>query len=189
MQTARLYRLSEAEYLEGERLADVRHEYVAGEVFAMTGTSRKHNTIALNLAILLRNALRGRGCGVFMSDLKVRVAAQSSYYYPDVVVTCAASDLADDHTEVLESPCLIVEVLSPSTAGIDRREKRFAYRQLDSLTDYLLVEQDTRRVELHRRTPEGWTLTVCDAPDDRLALMDGALDLPLTALYEDSGVE
>ena len=150
--------LSVDEYLEGELTSEVRHEYVAGVAYAMVGTSRRHNRIAGNLLTHLRAAARGSPCQVFMSDLKVRVPTADAFYYPDIAVTC---DPGDDQEYYLERPCLIVEVLSPHTEAIDRREKLQAYRTLPSLQAYLLVSQEVPQVEIYERGGNGaWTRAV-----------------------------
>ncbi|MCC6318775.1 MAG: Uma2 family endonuclease [Gemmatimonadaceae bacterium] len=135
------------EYLRLERDAEVRHELVGGERFALSGGTLRHNAIALNLAAHLRILTRDRGCRVFVSDVKVRVASDV-FYYPDVVLTCAAVRDAD---VVVHDPYLLIEVTSPSTAAVDRREKLVAYRRLPSLQHYLIVSQHRRQVTLHSR--------------------------------------
>jgi Uma2 family endonuclease len=146
------YLISIAEYLDGEQRSDIRHEYLAGRVYAMVGAGEKHNLIAGNLFFHLRAAARGKECGVFISDMKVRVAQNDAFYYPDVMVTCDAQDTEPLHKH---TPCLIVEVLSPATESIDRREKLTAYRMLPSLRYYLLASQNQRRVEIYRRDGDG----------------------------------
>lgn len=140
------------DYLIGEQQSDIRHEYIAGQVFAMAGASETHNRLSLNLAFHLRAAARSTPCGVFMGDMKVRVAAHEAFYYPDVLLTCASEDAAPFYKT---SPCLIAEVLSPSTELTDRREKLIAYRALASLRYYVLIAQDCRRVEVYSRDETG----------------------------------
>lgn len=188
MQHAIVSRISEQEYLEGEKVARVKHEYVAGEVFAMAGASKAHVTIALNVGAALHAHLRGKPCRAYIADMKVRVKAASAYYYPDVVATCAPRDLAADAPAYhIESPCLIVEVLSETTERIDRSEKLHAYRQLDGLVEYVLIDQEKRSVEIHRRTPEGWVRDILE-PGDVCALASVGLELSLDAIYENSGI-
>ncbi len=180
--------LSEADYLEGERSSSIRHEYVAGEVFAMAGGSKAHNIISLNVAMLLRNHLRGSGCQTFIADIRVRIASQSCYYYPDVVVTCAPHDLADDAPkDYIESPSLIVEILSPTTEAIDRREKMLAYRHVDFLREYMLIDQERRWVEVYRRTEAGWVADLY-SPEDEITLDTAKLSFNMADVYEGSGV-
>lgn len=178
-------RRSPAEYLEWELKSPVKHEYVDGEVYAMSGASRRHNLIVGNL---LRRALNAsaeqKHCQVFGSDMRVQVDARNSYYYPDVSACCDP----DDRDELyVTSPCLIIEVLSPSTASIDRREKRASYATLPSLRDYIIVDQDRLRVELYRRESHGWGGYILNQPDDLVELSCLNLRLTLSEIYE--GVE
>ena len=163
MQQAKLAYLDAAEYLYFEQQGEIRHEYVDGQLYAMAGTTRRHNQISANLVYRIRGEVRGTPCRAYFSDVKVRVEFGNAFYYPDVVVGC---DMADDHTLYLTRPCLIVEVLSPSTENIDRREKLFAYRSLPSLNEYVLVASEERKVELFRREkPNEWSLTTLENHD------------------------
>lgn len=166
--------LSPAEYLAGELIADVRHEYVDGEVFAMSGASRRHADICGNIFMSLRPQVRQRGCSGYLNDVKLRVEAANAYYYPDFVVTCAADD-RDPY--VVHAPSLVIEVLSPSTDSIDRREKRANYAKIPGLQEYLIVEQDERRVDVWRRTAEGWRCETVTAGAIRLDSLDCQLAL------------
>jgi Uma2 family endonuclease len=144
------------EYLELERDSPVRHEYVGGRTYAMTGASRSHNRISLNIASRLLAASRGGSCRVYQSDMKVLTPDELAYY-PDVMVACG-EEPEDEYTET--APCLIVEVLSPTTAAIDQREKLLAYRNIRSLGAYLVVSQERRHVECHFRGDDGvWRQT------------------------------
>ncbi len=139
--------LTVEEYLQLEQTSEIRHEYLGGQVFAMSGGSKEHNTITLNIASRVRSHLRGGSCSVFMADMKVRIQLASQrksiFYYPDVIVTC---DPDDQDRFFLNYPCLIIEVLSPSTETIDRREKLLNYQTLESLQEYVLVSQDKIQV-------------------------------------------
>jgi Uma2 family endonuclease len=175
--------LSVADYLEGEQEGPIRHEYVAGQVFAMAGAGEIDNRISLNLAFHLRAVTRGTPCAVFISDMKVRVAAHDAFYYPDVLLTC---DPTDRESLYKTTPCLIAEVLSPSTEVIDRREKLLAYRAVGTLRYYLLVSQDRHLAEVYRREADGgWRYEVVD--DGELAIDCADLDIRFTLadLYED----
>jgi Uma2 family endonuclease len=174
--------ISPQEYLAGELVADVKHEYVDGEVFAMSGASRRHARIVGNLLIALRPVADKRGCDAYANDVKVRVAAANAYYYPDFVVTCAKDD-RDDY--VVNAPGLIVEVASPGTEAVDRREKRVNYGKLPSLSEYLTVAQDCRRVEVWRRGPEGLRVEVYESGCFRLNSLD--CEVSLDDIY--AGVE
>ncbi len=147
--------LSSDAYLLGEndRTDAVKYEYVNGQVYAMAGASRNHNRLTRNLTTRLDLHLRGSGCEVFQGDMKVGIqtASEQHFYYPDVHVTCTEENNRYFNT----SPCLIIEVLSESTARIDRYEKLIAYRLLDSLQEYVLCSQETAYVEIYRKRT-GW---------------------------------
>lgn len=137
-------------YLEFEAASPRRHEYVAGEVYAMTGASRRHNHIVRNILVRIHAAAAGGQCQVYFEAVKLRVG--EDIYYPDVMVTCSATDTDD---LIVREPCLLIEVTSPETARSDRTDKLFAYRAIPSLEAYLIVEQGWRRVERHYRDANG----------------------------------
>jgi Uma2 family endonuclease len=139
------------EYLELEKTSSVKHEYVAGEIHAMVGASRRHNRIAVNILRRLADAAEGGPCRVYISDMKLRVA-DDLFYYPDVMVACEPEP-DDPYTE--NEPCLVVEVVSPSTETTDRREKLAAYKKMPSLRAYLIVAQDRQWIERHWRGEDG----------------------------------
>lgn len=143
--TARHHGLTLAQYLEFEMTSPLRHELVAGEVYAMSGESLRHNKIVGNIYARLRSAaVAGAPCSTFFEAVKLRVG--EDIYYPDIIVTCSPSE-TDEY--VVEHPCLLVEVTSPSTARLDRSAKLTAYREVASLRNYLVVEQGWRRVVRH----------------------------------------
>lgn len=137
-------------YLASEALSPVKREYVAGRVYAMAGTSVRHNRIALNIAVALIAGLKGSPWQVFFADVKLHIPyhRHDLFYYPDLMICC---DPTDAHSHYRERPCLLVEVLSDSTRGIDTREKLIAYTQIDSLQGYLVVDQDRIGASLFRR--------------------------------------
>ena len=190
MKIASYVQVSEEEYLALEAQSPVKHEYVAGGIYAMTGASLRHNLIAGNIYSLLRAHLRGSPCRTFMSDAKLRVAKLNSYYYPDVMVTCdprhqnvGAADT------VIETPRLIVEILSTSTEATDRREKLLAYRSLPSLLEYVLVSQNEAVIEIHRRQGDiGWQIITL-SPGDPVELSSVEIVTDFAVVYEESGVE
>lgn len=174
------------DFLTWEAEQHERHEYLAGEVFAMTGARDAHNTIALNTASALRNGLRGGPCRVFIADMKLRVDAADAVFYPDVLVTCDTRDRAPEADMAKRHPSLIVEVLSPSTAAYDRGLKFELYRRLDSLREYLLIEPDRRHVDLFRREADGRWLLQSVGPDGAIELTSvGGVRLDLATIYED----
>ncbi len=139
-------------YLAWEERQVEKHEYIAGEVFAMAGARREHAVVSLNLAAAFKQRLRGGPCQAYVADLKLRVEAADAFFYPDVVVSCDPRDHAAG--QFIAHPTLIVEVLSESTAAFDRGNKFAAYRSLPSLREYVLVDIEARRLETFRRTPE-----------------------------------
>ncbi|MEL7409595.1 MAG: Uma2 family endonuclease [Cyanobacteria bacterium J06558_2] len=174
------------EYLKLEQDAEIRHEYVAGQIYAMTGSSREHNLIATNLISLLRPHLRGGDCRAFISDMKVKIQTSSQrgnfFYYPDVVVTCNPQDRK---RYFLNSSCLIIEVLSPSTQATYKREKLINYQSLDSLQEYVLVSQYEIKAEVYRRDDqENWTIETLNK-DQELQLNSVGLTLTMKDIYED----
>lgn len=170
--------ITEEDYLQGEEASALRHEYLDGLLYDMAGASDKHNQIALNAGSLLNTQLPDH-CNVFVADMKVRIQLQRKviFYYPDVVVSCAATDTA---TYYREQPCLLVEVLSRATARQDRGEKFWHYQQLSSLQEYLLLAQNMKEATLFRRAT-GWQPEVYR--DGNIHLDSVELDLPLDALY------
>lgn len=179
--------LAEADYLDGEALADHKHEYVAGQAFAMAGASERHNRIAVNLAFHLRAATRGKPCGAFVSDMKLRLPVGPTYYYPDAMLVC---DPADDHPQYKTAPCFLAEVLSPGTAALDLREKSVAYRALGSLNAFLLVDSERVWAQWWFRDAAGqWFEQTLDAADRVAVPCPGVtLALSLDDLYEDTGL-
>ncbi|BCX82985.1 hypothetical protein MIT9_P2576 [Methylomarinovum caldicuralii] len=180
-QQARIPYITVEDYLEGEPRSDVRHEYVAGQVFAMVGSTLGHNRVAGNIYTRLRRHLHGTPCSVYMSDVKVRIKAADAFYYPDVVVSCEA---ADPSALYLTEPVLVVEVLSPSTETTDRREKRLNYQKLPTLKEYVLVAPETVQVEVYRRGQGGWEEVEIYGPEDtavRLISLD--LAIPVAEIY------
>jgi Uma2 family endonuclease len=177
--------LSPADYLEREQKSPIKYEYLDGEIYAMSGATRRHNLIAANfLGRAWNGAAKRQGCQVFGSDMKVYVETHNSFYYPDLSVCCDP----DDRNELfLSRPCFIVEVTSPSTLGIDRREKRASYTSIESLREYVIVDQDRMRVELYRREEGGWRGYLLDQPNDTVESSCLGLRLTLNEIYE--GVE
>lgn len=177
---AKFTRISVEEYLAGEKVSEVRHEYVDGEIFAMAGESRRHNRIAGNIYGRLQSHPGNSDCDVFFESVKVQIAVLNSFYYPDVAVTCESGD---DDEYVITSPRLVVEVLSPTTSATDLREKLFSYRHLKSLREYLILEQDSIRAILWRRGKRGQWSKQEISGDEELQLESVELSLKLSELY------
>ncbi|MBL9114983.1 MAG: Uma2 family endonuclease [Verrucomicrobiaceae bacterium] len=169
-------------YETKEKLSDVRHEFVNGQVFAMAGGSWNHNRIAGDIFNSLSNQLRGKPCEAFMSDLKLRIDLNHEQfgYYPDVMVVC---DKQDQHQTHVTNPVVVFEVLSQSTARIDRREKLLAYQGVPGLAVYVLVEQSFPMITVHRRSNQ-WQAEIIKGLDGVLTLPEIGSTLTLAAIYE-----
>ncbi len=142
--------LSVEEYIEFELASPVRHEYVGGMIYALSGVTRRHNRIAMNIARELDTASQGSPCRVHIAEVRLRIV--DTHYYPDLMVACGQEP---DDPYIEDAPCLVVEVTSPSTEAIDRREKLMIYKQIPSLRAYLIVDQDQRRVDRFWRNDAG----------------------------------
>jgi Uma2 family endonuclease len=178
-------RLSEEEYLTIERAAEYKSEYIDGEMYAMAGAGLRHTKILLSFGAELHAQFRGRPCSAFVNDLRVRVADSGLYTYPDVLALCGEPRLLDHHTDTLLNPQLIVEVLSPSTENYDRGEKFRRYRQLESLTDYVLVAQNQMLVEhWSRQATDLWKVREFNQPADRLRFESLAAEVVLSDVYD-----
>jgi Uma2 family endonuclease len=169
-------------YLEWENRQQEKHEYLRGEVYAMTGASQAHVVVNGNLFMALSQHLRGTRCRVYLPDMKLRIAAVDAFFYPDVKVSCDERDLRAEYA--IEHPVLLAEILSDSTADYDRGTKLTAYLKLTSLQEYVLIDPEARSVELYRRNPDGtWLLMDCSARGElRLESVD--LTVALTMLFE-----
>jgi Uma2 family endonuclease len=177
--------LTPEEYLALERKAEYKNEYVDGEIVAMTGASRKHNLIAINISGELRQQLKGRPCETYSGDMRVRIPSTRLYTYPDVVVVCDEPQFEDDYVDTLLNPTVIIEVLSESTELYDRGKKFGYYRTLESLAEYLLVAQDERRIEQYFRQPDGrWLLSDHRLPEDKVELASIRCLLDLREVYD-----
>lgn len=173
------------EYLSLERGAEHKSEYYDGEIFAMTGASKEHNLITVNVASELRAQLKKRDCETYANDMRVKVPATELYTYPDVVVACGKAQFEDDSVDTLLNPVLIVEVLSKSTVRYDRIEKFAHYRSIPSFAEYLLVSQDEYRVEDNVRQPDGrWMLTEVRGKEGQVELASVGCVLALSEIYD-----
>ena len=171
-----------AEYLALERRATDKSEYVGGHIIAMSGASRRHNLIAANISRELSSQLRGRPCESYISDM--RVSETGLYTYPDVVAVCGDIRFADEQTDTLLNPTVIVEVVSASTEAYDRGDKFAHYRRLASLHDYVLVSQDAVRVEHYVRQGEKWLLSEASLLTDTVSLASIQCTLVLEDIYD-----
>jgi Uma2 family endonuclease len=185
MSSQRTTLLTPEEYLEIERRAERKSEYFHGEMFAMAGASYAHVVIVGNLSHELKLRLKAGPCGVYSSDLRLRVAPNGLYTYPDVMVICGGPQFADDRKDTVVNPVLIVEVLSESTEAYDRGKKFEQYRALPSLREYLLVAQDAPRIEQYTRQPDDrWLLSETSGGDTSIQLASVDCVLPLAEVYD-----
>lgn len=173
-----------AAYLVWEAEQPDRNEFVAGEVFAMVGVRQAHNIATLNLAMALRSQVKGGPCRVFVESVKTRVEAADCFFYPDLAVTCDPRDRATP--DYISHPSLVVEVLSESTAAYDRGKKFAAYRKLESLQEYLLVDLETRRLELFRRNPENHWVLYDYGAGEHIEFTALNISLPVDLVFEDT---
>ena len=179
-------RFSEAEYLLIERAAEYKSEFCDGEIYSMAGATRTHVLIAGNIGTLLYAQFRDRRCEAYMSDMRVKAADSAMYTYPDVVAVCGEPRFLDSRNDTLTNPQLVVEVMSPSTEDHDRGAKVRRYRQIESLTDYLLVSQDCPLIE--HGTRDGlrqhvWTLREYSSLSDQIEIESLEVRLPLADVY------
>ena len=156
-------------YLELERAAKDKHEFIAGEIVAMAGASDNHNVISSNVFLEIGLQLRKTKCRAFAADMRVK-AKKGNYFYPDLLVTCGERKFEDEKKkDVLLNPKVIFEVLSKSTKLKDRNEKFESYVLLESLTDYVLIEQDVMRIEHFSRIDEkDWKVRIYAEPDEKI---------------------
>jgi Uma2 family endonuclease len=172
------------EYLEMERRSTIKHEYLNGQVYAMSGASYEHTQIASNVARLLGNQLENRECDVVLNDLRVRVSPTGLYTYPDVVVICGEPRFSDSQMDTLLNPVLIVEVLSPTTEAYDRGDKFSHYRTLESLTDYILLSQNRQRIEHYYKQADGeWRFRAAETEGSSITVTSLGVTLDLATIY------
>ena len=174
-------RLTPEEYFAWEEQQELKHEYFDGEVYAMSGGSRNHSEIAVKLTVLLGNHLDDSDCRVLNSDARIKIEASEKYTYPDVSVTCDNRD--GDTPQFISHPCLIVEVLSPSTEAYDRGDKFELYRHSDSLQEYALVSTDKIAIDLHRKDDNGEWKSIYYRGGDTVELRSISLTFPIEKVY------
>ena len=179
---ARQLPITPAEYLEGERVSEIRHEYIDGKVYAMAGASADHNEICGDVYTILKNHLRSSPCRVFMEAVKVALSDDlgDAFYYPDVFVTCEPKG---EDTHVMREPKLIIEVISPSTARHDRGEKLAAYKRIPSVEEIVLVEQEWPEIFVTRRS-DNWKRHIYTMMDSEIELASVGLIIKVADIYQ-----
>jgi Uma2 family endonuclease len=184
MSSQRKTLLSPEEYLAIERKSEIKHEYFAGEMFAMVGASKRHNLITANIIRILGNQLLDRPCNVYPSDMRVKVSATGKYTYPDVVVACAEEQFDDVEHDTLLNPVIVIEVLSESTEAYDRGRKFEQYQAIESLTEYLLVAQAPYRIEQYvRQSNREWRYSEYHNAEDVIKLNAVGCELTVKDVY------
>ncbi len=167
-----------------ERLSEEKHEYFRGEVFAMTGASENHNIIVGSTFAALYTQLRKRPCQIYPSDMRVKIPFTGLYTYPDISIICGTPEFEDNILDTLLNPTVIIEVLSSSTEQYDRGKKFQHYRTIESLHDYILIAQDSYRIEHFGRQGRQWILTDAKGLDASVTLPSIECSLPLSEVYE-----
>lgn len=184
MSSAAKTKLTVDEYLAFERASESKHEYYDGDVFAMTGGTPAHSLIASNFIREAGNALKGRPCVVYTSDLRVKVNPSGLYTYPDVTIVCGEQLFDDELRDTLINPTVIVEVLSKSTASYDRGPKSKHFRKVESLQALIFIEQESPAVEVYRRQPDGnWILSDATELTESIAIEPIGISIPLAEIY------
>lgn len=176
--------LTPEQYLQLEAASDIKHEYIAGQIYAMAGATDTHVTIAGNIFALLLTHLRGSGCRVYISDMKVKIETKNRFFYPDVMVTCESQDR--ENSTYKQFPRLIIEILSDSTEAFDRGDKFADYQSLPSLQEYVLINAKKARIECFRRTEEGlWLLQFYELEDREFKLTSVNFTGKISDVYEE----
>jgi Uma2 family endonuclease len=177
-------KITEEQYLAIERAAEFKSEFFDGEMFAMSGVSLRHSRLQRNILVELDTPLREKGSQAFPSDLRVKVSSRM-YTYPDISVVCGDPLLGDEHQDNLLNPVALLEILSPSTEKYDRGLKFRRYRTIESLKEYVLVEQEQVRIECFSRRPDGtWTFRDYQRLEEELALDSLGVPIPLSRIYD-----
>jgi len=172
------------EYLALDRKAEVKSEYYAGRIIAFAGASKRHNLIVANVLAGIHGQLVNRPCNVYPSDMRVRISKTGMYAYPDIVVTCGEEQFADDNSDILLNPIVLIEVLSESTANYDRGDKFDQYRRIESLREYILIPQDPYRADQYvRQNDTQWLLTEFHRAEDVIQLSSINCKLILKEVY------
>lgn len=177
--------LTDAEYLRAEREAFEKSEFINGRIVAMAGASENHNVISSNLFLEIGIQTKKGNCRVFASDMRVK-AKKGNYYYPDIVVVCGERKFEDNKKDVMLNPQAIIEVLSKSIKLKDRNEKLDSYMSLEDLTDYVLIEQDTMRIEHFIKISEKeWKFNLLTEKAEKLVLESINCQIPLDEIYRE----
>jgi Uma2 family endonuclease len=185
MQQIALKKITEAQYLEEERRAEVKSEFYNGEIFVMAGASRRHNLIVANVIITLGQQLKNKPCRVYPGDMRLRIGKTGLYTYPDVMVVCGQEAFSDETEDTLLNPTVIIEVLSDSTEEYNRGKKFWHYRQLNSLKEYILISQKSQNIEKYFiSTNQQWTLAETDEKQTSVVIESIGCVLNIEDVYD-----
>ena len=178
---------SEEEYLQWEKNADGKHEFFRGEIFAMSGASRRHNKIAINLIVEIANRLKGKACQPYGSDMRIHIPENTLYTYPDVSILCDDINSPGEDDDTVTLPTVIIEILSASTKNYDRGNKVKLYRDIPSLKEYLLIDSESISIEAFRINDKGnWELEEIKLTGGFLNIPSVGIEIPLTDIYNGS---
>ena len=178
--------ISQEQYLEMERAAEIKHEYYNGEVFTMAGASPPHNDIAYNINRLVAPFLHGRGCKLYGSDFRIYIPEKLLFTYPDFSIVCGKAATQDIYTDNLTNPTVIIEILSKSTKDYDRGTKFSFYRSIKTLKEYILIDSTSILVEIYtRQENNSWILTEFKELHENFYISTISLTLHLKDIYED----
>lgn len=172
------------EYLAIEEQAEIRHEFVDGEIYDMAGSTINHNTIVGNAAGELRIALRGKSCRVFSTDVKVATRDRRFCFYPDVFVVCGKIEAEPKRQDIVRNPILVMEGLSHSTQSFDKAQKFEWYRSIPSMQEYVMIEQTRVYVEHYRKEGRFWVFEALNDLNESLSLLSIGVTLSIASLYE-----
>jgi Uma2 family endonuclease len=177
-------------YLAMERVAQEKHEYFKGEVYAMSGASNEHNDIAYNINRLVAAFLHGKGCKLYGSDFRIHIPANTLFTYPDFTIVCGKADTPEIYTDNLTNPAVIIEILSKSTRDYDRGTKFSLYREIKTLKEYILIDSTAISVEIFTKQEDGkWMLSEFKQLTDSFVISTIGLTLQLKDVYEDVSIE
>lgn len=187
MEAKRLDNLSVMEYLEIERETNSKFEYHDGSIYMMSGGTLNHGLICGNIFGEIRSALRAKGsnCRAMNSEIKVHIESKNCYLYPDTMIVCGEIDKSENEPNSITNPKVIVEVLSKSTANYDRGDKFYLYRQLESLEEYILIDQKRAQIDTHKRQGDLWKLSRISGLENELEIEILGIKVKLEEIYHD----
>jgi Uma2 family endonuclease len=185
----RLNYVSPDEYLTMERVSEEKHEYFDGYVVAMSGVRLKHNQVAANLIAKIGSYLERKDCQVLPSDMRVATPARDAYMYPDVTIVCDEPKLEDEKFDTLLNPSVVFEIWSPSTQNKDKGYKLIHYKNIPSLSEYIMIDTAKRFAQLMRKQPDGaWRFEEISEPTGDLHIQSINLKMTFADLYRNTGL-